>query len=127
MQIQTRLIQYIGNKVRKIDTVTGVKPYAEWLKGEVLSIPEEQAKQLLQFPDVWREVHSVDGALMEIVEQGEGLSLEKSVIDEADILEMNESDLRELVKEHDLKIRFQSNDNIHKMRERVLGALERSV
>jgi hypothetical protein len=48
-----KLIQYVGGKPRKTDTVarTGLT----WTPGQVHAVTDEVAKRLLGFPSVWKE------------------------------------------------------------------------
>lgn len=123
---ESKLIQYIGNKTEKRDTVTGSKPAARWRKGETLEIPITQANILLQYPTVWREVKEVNGYLAEEVESETGQEL-KSSISDTEIMAMDEPDIRALARDMKLGIRFQASDDVDKMKERVIRALEASV
>lgn len=124
---ETKLIQYIGNKDVKTDTVTNTRPAPCWRKGETLAIPIAQANILLKYPDVWREVLEVDGMLLQQVEsENNGADLQREV-SETEIQAMDEDALREVVRSFSLPIRFQAGDDLDKMRQRVIKALEQAA
>lgn len=124
---ETKLIQYIGNKDVKTDTVTNTRPAPSWRKGETLKIPVAQANILLKYPDVWREVLEVDGMLLQQVEsENNGADLQREV-SETEIQAMDEEALREVVRSFSLPIRFQASDDLDKMRQRVIKALEQAA
>jgi hypothetical protein len=49
-----RHIQYIGSKPRKQDNIT--RSGLEWGQGEILPVPAHIAAQLVNYPDVWKDV-----------------------------------------------------------------------
>lgn len=127
MEAKNKLIQYIGNKDKKIDTVTGSRPRLIWHKGEVLEVPIADANRLLQFPTVWREVQDEGMGISTVVEAEKDEDVQTIQLTDAEIQEMDEDQLRDLVRENGLKTRFQKHDTVEDMRQRVIKALEQEA
>lgn len=146
MLSNSKLVQYVGKKPQKRDTVAGSG--LVWQRGEVIEVETQIANRLLRYPDVWKEY--LEGGLAdagdaepatkkpapkkaapkkaasaskkgaakpEQSEQSEG-----EEVSEDEINVMNDSQLRQLVEDAGLELVFEEGESVESMRAKVIAA-----
>ena len=137
----SKLVQYVGNKPQKRDTVCGSGHI--WAPGEVIEVEISIANRLLRFADVWQEHR--EGGLSDVAPKAPAAAAtgakksggkkaaskkpaakpeqtEGDEVGEDEINAMDADQLRELVAAADLAVEFEDGEAVESMRAKVIAA-----